>query len=167
MAAELKTKQSISKGRQLGVRFATEKRNAWDELATSRGKQPSTLARAVLEEYMSCFLPAQRLEQLGMGEFRTSRRLLEEALGRGRENSAPAGGVARTEDSTPERMSPSTGSLRASLLTCGRCGFDIAPKDKFCGGCGTPVARKKHCTNCGSELGLGQMFCTQCRATQG
>jgi len=43
---------------------------------------------------------------------------------------------------------------------CGTCGKEIAPRAKFCTGCGTPVPR--FCQSCGADLKGATGFCPSC-----
>src|SRR5215472_3948055 len=45
-------------------------------------------------------------------------------------------------------------------MTCPNCGAQNEPGRKFCGECGTPLARA--CPNCGAANGPGVKFCGEC-----
>lgn len=45
-------------------------------------------------------------------------------------------------------------------MVCSSCDFENAPQNKFCGGCGAPLARK--CATCGHENEPKNRFCGQC-----
>ena len=51
----------------------------------------------------------------------------------------------------------------AQVITCAKCGEDIAVGTKFCSGCGEPVRSVKgaFCSECGSKLSGGK-FCPSC-----
>jgi hypothetical protein len=46
--------------------------------------------------------------------------------------------------------------------TCGSCGAQLAPDDRFCGECGRPVPAGTACPSCGAALGEGARFCASC-----
>src|SRR5688500_6848938 len=45
-------------------------------------------------------------------------------------------------------------------MQCGRCGRPAADDDRFCGGCGAPLARS--CAACGRHLAPDAAYCTGC-----
>ncbi|RQX33040.1 adenylyl cyclase, partial [Micromonospora chalcea] len=45
-------------------------------------------------------------------------------------------------------------------LTCGHCARTAGPDDRFCGGCGRPLAAS--CPGCGHANDTGANFCTNC-----
>lgn len=47
-------------------------------------------------------------------------------------------------------------------MNCSRCGSIVQPGDKFCSGCGAPVATAAFCPNCGSQVMAGASFCSNC-----
>ena len=46
------------------------------------------------------------------------------------------------------------------MSRCGSCGEPVAPDERFCGECGSPVMQG--CRACGSPLAAGKRFCTSC-----
>ena len=55
------------KRRQLTIAWADEKRNLWEEMAKDHFQEaPSTLGRLILEEFMACFVPAEKMRQVGL-----------------------------------------------------------------------------------------------------
>ncbi|MGO9640513.1 MAG: hypothetical protein ACLP1Y_04295 [Candidatus Acidiferrales bacterium] len=52
---------------QLGIRWEEDVKARWERLAQQRFRRgPSVLARAVLEEFLACFLEDKELSQLGL-----------------------------------------------------------------------------------------------------
>lgn len=51
----------------------------------------------------------------------------------------------------------------AQVITCAKCGVDVAAGAKFCSGCGEPLQSVKgaFCSECGSKLSGGK-FCPSC-----
>ena len=51
-------------------------------------------------------------------------------------------------------------------MQCARCGANLAPEDRFCTRCGTPVSVgtpvEVVCAHCGNKLGSGDRFCLVC-----
>ena len=45
-------------------------------------------------------------------------------------------------------------------MICPSCSYENDPGNKFCGGCGKPLARQ--CRNCSAELAPDAKFCGQC-----
>lgn len=69
----------------------------------------------------------------------------------------------------------------ANILECTNCHAKVSASDRFCSGCGTPVAEIKEklhemaeaaeaaatgatCSKCGASVGEGDVFCTACGA---
>ena len=59
---------------------------------------------------------------------------------------------------------------------CDSCGKELRPGQRFCSGCGKPVAqmaipvqepKPRICTNCGTELPEGAKFCFECGTPAG
>jgi predicted amidophosphoribosyltransferase len=56
--------------------------------------------------------------------------------------------------------------------TCGQCGKETLPSDKFCTRCGTAITPTRHdgappvtrvtCVNCAARLGVNDAFCGRC-----
>ncbi|TML74952.1 MAG: hypothetical protein E6G12_10340 [Actinobacteria bacterium] len=46
------------------------------------------------------------------------------------------------------------------MIACAQCGFENAAGRKFCGSCGSPLART--CPSCGAANGPGMRFCGEC-----
>jgi len=51
---------------QLGINWNAEKRAVWNKIAASLAAAPSTLARAVLEEFMACFATREQMNAVGL-----------------------------------------------------------------------------------------------------
>ncbi|OIQ08536.1 double zinc ribbon [Moorella thermoacetica] len=49
---------------------------------------------------------------------------------------------------------------------CSKCGETLAPGDRFCPSCGTPVTPTKPCIQCGHEISTQFNFCPQCGTRQ-
>lgn len=50
-----------------------------------------------------------------------------------------------------------------SKVTCSNCGYEIQEGMKFCGECGTPVVKPTPiCSKCGAEVAEGMKFCGRC-----
>jgi predicted amidophosphoribosyltransferase len=45
-------------------------------------------------------------------------------------------------------------------MECPQCHSAVRVGSKFCGECGTPMA--KHCTNCNADLNATAKFCAEC-----
>jgi predicted amidophosphoribosyltransferase len=45
-------------------------------------------------------------------------------------------------------------------MACPQCHSAVRVGSKFCGECGTPMA--KHCTNCNADLSATSKFCGEC-----
>ena len=48
----------------------------------------------------------------------------------------------------------------AATIECPQCHSAVRAGSKFCGECGTPMA--KHCTNCNADLSATAKFCGEC-----
>jgi hypothetical protein len=80
-------------GRQLGIRWAEDKRTEFDKLAARMRRDSAELARLVLEEFLSCFLSREEHETLGMPEYWGHHGMLEFALREARTQIIPDNGA--------------------------------------------------------------------------
>jgi hypothetical protein len=49
---------------------------------------------------------------------------------------------------------------KLAAKTCGQCGCELEPSDRFCRACGTPVDRA--CPKCGNNVKATDRFCSAC-----
>ncbi len=47
-------------------------------------------------------------------------------------------------------------------VTCPKCGCQVAPGQRFCGGCGSTL--ESYCARCGAAITAPSMFCSNCGA---
>ena len=57
---------------------------------------------------------------------------------------------------------PAPVAVPGQTKICANCGNTIREGERFCGACGTPVARKRFCTACGAEAMENAAFCGSC-----
>jgi membrane protease subunit (stomatin/prohibitin family) len=60
----------------------------------------------------------------------------------------------------PAPAPPAAAPAAAATVECRECHSPVRVGAKFCGECGTPMA--KHCTNCNAEMSPTAKFCGEC-----
>lgn len=68
------------KSAQLGIRWPDDRKAAWDKLADRQKRTSADLARLVLEEFMTSFMPKAEAEVLGLASDWRAAGLLELAM---------------------------------------------------------------------------------------
>jgi hypothetical protein len=90
-------------------------------------------------------------------------------------NATPAGDAGVGPGPAPaarERIGARIARFLRTGWTCGGCGKEALPSDKFCTGCGTAITPTRHdgalpvtrvaCVNCAARLGINDAFCARC-----
>jgi plasmid stabilization system protein ParE len=86
-AAQQRFRPGSKMGRQLGIRWAEDRRTEFDKLAGFLRLDSAELARQALEEFLSCFLTLEEHEALGMQRYWGHHGMLEFALREARKQS--------------------------------------------------------------------------------
>jgi membrane protease subunit (stomatin/prohibitin family) len=60
----------------------------------------------------------------------------------------------------PAPAAPAAAPAAEATMECPQCHSAVRVGSKFCGECGTPMA--KHCTNCNADLSATAKFCAEC-----
>src|SRR5580704_1544567 len=60
----------------------------------------------------------------------------------------------------PAAAAPAAAPAAEATMECPQCHSAVRVGSKFCGECGTPMA--KHCTNCNADLSATAKFCAEC-----
>ncbi len=86
-------------------------------------------------------------------------------------SSAPPHSALSTTPGTAPRLSPSSPASNSPpsaspMVSCGRCGRVNSPGDRFCRGCGAPLAQPK-CPRCQKPVEPTDKFCHGCGAPLG
>ena len=88
-------------------------------------------------------------------------------------SAATAGGAgAGPAPAGRERIGARIARFLRTGWTCGECGKEALPSDKFCTRCGTAITPTRHdgappvtrvtCVNCAARLGINDAFCARC-----
>ena len=68
--------------------------------------------------------------------------------------------LLKNRESLMRPLSQALGIAADVIVECPQCHSAVRVGSKFCGECGTPMA--KHCTNCNADLSATAKFCAEC-----
>ncbi len=71
-----------------------------------------------------------------------------------------AAAAAQAPPPAPAPAAPAAAPAAEATMECPQCHSAVRVGSKFCGECGTPMA--KHCTNCNADLSATAKFCGEC-----